>query len=310
MSTRLYEQMVLIRTLEDRLQELCLEGKAGDLHFNKGQEAIAVGVISALEPTDHTVTHHRTIAHAVAKGANLHKLVAEILGKATGYNGGRAGEMHLSIPDIRHAFSFQLVGTCVPVAVGLAWALRHYKKTREVVAVFFGDAASSNGAIHEALNIASIQHVPILLVCENNGLAGNVKRDRYLPTETVAERMAAYGFGPAWTLSKCPLRARKVDGNDVASVAREASEAIGNARELSSPMLLECETTRLCWHKQGQRDLRSKEELDELAKRDPIDAEAKRLEITMEQDLAIHSDAKKQVDDAIARAEADPYPEA
>jgi TPP-dependent pyruvate/acetoin dehydrogenase alpha subunit len=303
---KLYEKMVLIRTLEDRLQELCLEGKAGDLHFNKGQEAIAVGVISALEPTDHTVTHHRTIAHAVAKGADLHKLVAEILGKATGYNGGRAGEMHLSIPSIRHAFSFQLVGTCVPVAVGLAWALRHYQKTREVVAAFFGDAASSNGAIHEALTIASIQRVPILLVCENNGLAGNVKKDRYLPCEIgresgtldVHQRMGAYGIATSFC-----------DGNNVRHVQEDAREALDSIRERPHPRLLECNTERLCYHKQGQRDIRSKEELEKLAERDPIDAESKRLGLKEHDQALIRGVALNQVNEAIAKAEADSYPE-
>ena len=113
------EQMLRIRLLEDRLQELCLKGEAGDLHFNKGQEAIPVGVCAALRETDYVVTHHRTIAHAIAKAVPLRPLIAEVLGMAEGMNGGMGGEMHLSWMEARFAFSWQLVGTCVPVAAGI-----------------------------------------------------------------------------------------------------------------------------------------------------------------------------------------------
>src|SRR3990167_9800788 len=120
--TKLHDQMLLIRLLEDRLQVLCDQGLGTDLHFSKGQEAISVGVMAALRETDYVVTHHRTIAHAIARGVPMKSLVAELLGKAEGINGGYAGEMHLSFPFKRFMFSFQLVGTCVPVAAGLAWA--------------------------------------------------------------------------------------------------------------------------------------------------------------------------------------------
>jgi len=292
-----YETMVTIRCMEDRLQDLCFEGKAGDLHFSKGQEAISVGVCKALRPTDHIVTHHRTIAHAIAKGAELYPLVAEVLGKATGYNHGRAGEMHLSIPPIHYDFSFQLVGTCVPVAAGIAWALRYHHKTDDVVAVFFGDAASSNGAIHEALTIAALRRVPLLLICENNGLAGNVTPDKYLPTKTVSERMHAYG-----------IASDTVDGNDIVAVKEAATKALQIVRE-GAPFLLECHTTRLCWHKQGQRDMRSKEVLAELSKRDPIPREAIRIGLALDLQANIKEQALLQVNEAIAKAESDPLAE-
>src|SRR4029077_11854823 len=121
MTSDLFHTMLTIRLVEERLQAMCMRGEAGDLHFSRGQEAIATGVCAALRPTDHIVTHHRTIAHEIAKGAELYTLLAEILGKRTGCNGGIAGEMHISNPAIRHDFSFQLVGTCVPVSVGLAY---------------------------------------------------------------------------------------------------------------------------------------------------------------------------------------------
>lgn len=294
----LYKRMVTIRLVENKLQEYCFRGEAGDLHFSKGQEAISVGVCAALRPTDCIVTHHRTIAHEIAKGAPLHPLIAEILGKATGINKGLAGEMHINNPDIRHMFSFQLVGTCVPVAVGLAYALRYYRKTDDVVAVFFGDAATSNGQVHEALNIAKIKKVPLLLVCENNGLAGNIRKEYYLPTETVGERMLGYG-----------IYYMTIDGNDINQVVKTAKLVIESfVRSDSKPYLLEMNTTRLCCHKQGQGDIRSKEEIAKLAERDPLLVAERRMGVTQETKEKIWRDIEKEIDEVLIKVKEDPWP--
>ena len=261
------EQIVLVRYLEDCLQELCNEGLAGDLHFNKGQEALSVGVISELRPTDYVVTHHRTIAHAVAKGVPLKPLVAELLGKAAGLNGGMSGEMQLSDPASRFSFCWQLVGACVPVAAGLAWAVEYVHKTDDIVTLFHGDAATANGNWHEGMSLASLQKVPLLIICENNYIAGNVRPEHYIPTQTVRERAIAYG-----------VQARAVDGNNLEAVQDMARECIAYVREQRRPLFLECRTARLGRHKQGMGDLRSKDEMAELAKRDPM------LEIKMSED--------------------------
>jgi TPP-dependent pyruvate/acetoin dehydrogenase alpha subunit len=255
----LYRRMLTVRMLEERLLELCKDGLVGDLHFNRGQEAIAVGVCAALQPTDHIVTHHRTIAHQIARAAPLEPLIAELLGKKTGCNGGRAGEMHISNREIRHDFAFQLVGTCIPVAVGLAWALKYHHKTDEIVTVFFGDATSSNGQFHEGSTIAALKKVPLLMICENNHLAGNITPEYYLPTKTVRERMAAYG-----------IESMGIDGNNVLHVMSWAEMAADRVRRTGRPYLLEMDTERLCLHKIGQGDVRSKEHLTELAERDPL----------------------------------------
>ena len=210
----LYKQMVQIRVLEQGLQRLCDIGEGADLHFNRGQEAIAVGVCAVLRPTDYVVAHHRTIAHAVAKGVPLEALVGEVLGRPSGLSKGRAGEMHLSHPASRFMFSFQLVGTCVPVAAGLAWAVKNYKKTDDIVVVFHGDAATANGQWHEGVNLAAVQRVPLLLICENNGLAGNVRPEHYLPTKRVLDRMNGYGYTGGL-----------VDGNQVDKVRQYAAAA-------------------------------------------------------------------------------------
>ena len=257
--TVLQDQMFRIRLLEDRLQKLCDEGLGADLHFSRGQEGICVGVCAALRETDYLVTHHRSIAHAVAKGVPLHPLVAEVLGKADGLNGGVAGEMHLSYPASRFMFCWQLVGTCVPVAAGLVWAVKHHLKTDDIVVVFHGDAASANGQWHEGMNLAAVQKVPLLVVCENNHLAGNVRPEHYQPVWRVSKRASGYGIESA-----------VVNGNDVETVLKNAEYAVNYVRTKSLPFFLECNTTRLGRHKQGQGDLRTREEMEQLATQDPL----------------------------------------
>ncbi|MFQ6027737.1 MAG: thiamine pyrophosphate-dependent dehydrogenase E1 component subunit alpha [Dehalococcoidia bacterium] len=255
----LHEKMLLIRALEEKLQELCDVGEAGDLHFNRGQESIAVGACAALRETDYVVTHHRTIAHAVAKGVPLQPLVAELLGKSSGLNMGMAGEMHLSAPEQRFMFTFQLVGTCIPVAAGLAWAVKNYKKTDDIVTVFHGDAATANGQWHEGMNLAAVQQVPLLVICENNGLAGNIKSSHYQPVQTLTQRVRGYG-----------IDGFRIDGNCIEDVFEEVQRSAEYVRENCRPFFLECLTTRLCKHKQGQGDIRTADELAQLAERDPL----------------------------------------
>ncbi len=257
----LLDDMLLIRVVEDELQKLCDQGLGADLHFSKGQEAICVGVCAALRDTDYAVTHHRSIAHAIAKGVPLERLLAEILGKPNGINGGMAGEMHLSYPEKRFMFSWQLVGTCVPVAAGIAWAVKNYLKTDDVVVCFHGDAATANGQWHEGANLAAVQNLPLLLVCENNALAGNVTPEHYSPFAPYAQKARAGGYA---------IHPDQVDGNDVEAVWRTASRAVEYVRTNQRPAFLECHTTRLGRHKQGQGDLRSRDELARLAERDPL----------------------------------------
>ena len=294
---RLYKKMLTIRLLEDELQRLCLSGEAGDLHFNKGQEAISVGACAALGPGDYMVTHHRTIAHSIAKGVPLGPLVAELLGKATGINKGMAGEMHIRYPKLRYMFSFQLVGTCVSVAAGLAWAVKNYLKEENIVACFFGDAATSNAQAHEGINIASVRKAPLLLICENNGLAGNVRKEFYLPTDTVSERAAAYGIGSA-----------QVDGNHVSEVFKAVEKAAKLVRESSEPYMLEMKVERLSWHKQGQPDSRTKEEIAELAKRDPLPYEEKRLKVSREQKERFEKEINGEIRASVDAARKAPWP--
>lgn len=256
----LQRQMMQIRVLETVLQRLCDSGRLGaDLHFTTGQEACSVGVCNVLESRDLLVCHHRMIGWAVSKGVPMELLVAELLGKASGVNHGLAGEMHMQAMDYGFAHTFQLVGTVVPVAAGLAWALKHYKRNGGIAVAVFGDAATANGQFHEGLNIAATMGLPLLLVCENNHLAGNIRPEHYMPVDWVRQRAAGYG-----------IEACTVDGTDVEAVLVTARLAAGYVRSQSRPFLLECDTIRLGKHKQGQGDIRTKEEKQELALRDPL----------------------------------------
>jgi acetoin:2,6-dichlorophenolindophenol oxidoreductase subunit alpha len=288
--------MLTIRLVEDELQRLCLTGEASDLHFSKGQEAISVGVCSELRPTDYIVTHHRTISPAIARGFAMNPFMAEILGKATGINKGLAGEMHIRNPDLRFMFSFQLVGTCASVAAGLAWAVKHFKKEDAIVVVFLGDAATSNAQFHEGMNLAAVQEVPLLVIVEDNHLAGNIRPEFYLPAP-IEKRFESFG-----------IPASKADGNKVDEVMKAARAVIAEVRASGSPAALILDTTRLSWHKQGQRDVRSQAELNRLAKRDPLLYEEKRLGIDEATKAKLTKSIEKEIAGAVAYARASPIP--
>ena len=254
--TELRKQMVLIRVLEDRLQAMCDAGECtADLHLNIGQEAIPVGVCAALQPQDLVLTHHRMIAWALCKGVPLDVLVKELLH-------GAAGEMHFRAPEYGFLHSFQIVGTVVPVAAGVAWAMKHVQKTGGIVVAVCGEAATANGQFHEGLNIAAVQKLPLLLVVENNGLAGNVPLEYYSPfgyAVAGSARAAGYGVYP-----------ERADGNDVEDVRKRASQVRELVLRKQQPALLSCQTWRLGKHKQGMGDLRSKEEMELLREQDPL----------------------------------------
>jgi len=297
----LYKKMVLIRTLETRLLQLAEStGEVSDLHLNRGQEAISVGVCSVLRRDDYMVTHHRTIAHSIAKDMPLQPLADEILGRATGICGGRANEMHIRSPEIGYMFSFQLVGTAAPVAAGIAWASRYVRRENKVVALFTGDASTGNGQFLEGVNAASIRRVPLLIVIEDNHLAGNVTPNYYFPDRGgIKERLAAFGIDTV-----------RIDGNKIDEVVENAERIVNGVRSSSRPFGLICDTTRLLMHKLGQRDVRTQEEVSELSKRDPILYLEDKLALGEKEKMELKKGAESQVDEAIKIAHAAPWPEA
>ncbi len=208
------------------------------------------------------------------------------------------GQVHnIETTDNTYLVSNAVVHNCVPVAAGLAWAAKNFLKEDSIVAVFFGDAATGNAQTHEGLNIASVRKAPLLLICENNGLAGNVKKEYYLPTETVTERAASYG-----------IQASRIDGNHLDEVVETVTACAQIVRDRSEPYLVEMDTTRLSWHKQGQPDSRSKEEVAELAKRDPLLYEEKRINISQDQKKRLADEITKEIEGAVQAARAAPFP--
>ena len=259
--------------------------------MSTGQEAIAVGVCAALQPQDLLVVHHRMMGWALSKGVPLDLLVAELLGHPSGICGGKGGEMHMTAMKYGLAHSFQLVGTVIPVAAGVGWALKNYKKSDGIAVAVCGDAATANGQFHEGLNIAAVNKVPMLLIVENNGLAGNVRPEYYLPC-SIVER--AHGYG---------VTAGRVDGNHVDKVYEAVKLAAEWVREGSRPYLLECICTRLGKHKQGQGDIRPAAEIAKLALRDPLLYEEQRLKITGEVKEQLYAAAREEVMQAIGFAQ-------
>jgi len=295
----LYKKMVLIRNLETSLLQLAEStGEVSDLHLDRGQEAISVGVCSALRSDDYMVTHHRTIAHSIAKGMPLQPLVDEILGRGTGVCGGKANEMHIRSPEIGYLFSFQLVGTAAPVAAGIAWASRYVKHEDRVVALFVGDASTSNAQFLEGMNAAAIRKVPLLVVIENNHLAGNITPDYYFPENSgIRDRFNAFG-----------IESTSIDGNKIDEVVKSAKAAVDTIRVSSRPVGLICDTTRLLMHKIGQRDVRKPELVAELARRDPIAYAERMLGLEERQKKEVREEAESMVAKAISLAHEAPWP--
>ncbi|MGW5879074.1 thiamine pyrophosphate-dependent dehydrogenase E1 component subunit alpha [Nocardiopsis terrae] len=236
--SRMLREMVRIRTVETALAELYRDKQEmrTPTHFSVGQEATAVGVCSALRPTDRVYSGHRSHAPYLAKGGDLHAMVAELHGKRTGCAGGRGGSMHLTDPKAGF-MAASILGETIAVGTGTAWASA-MRGSDEVTAVFFGDGAAEEGVFHESLNFAALHGLPVLLVCENNGYSITSPLAARQPRgTTVWER--AHGYGVSSAL---------VDGNDVEAVHDAAVEAVRLCRSGRGPYLLELTTRRLLEH--------------------------------------------------------------
>ena len=265
---RMYETMVLIRRFDEEVMHLTnYRGVVpGRLHSCIGQEAVAVGACSALREQDWIISTHRGQGHCIAKGAEISKMLAEFLGKATGYCKGNGGVMHVAEPSKGILGTTGIVGSGIPIAVGAGLAMR-YKGTGQVILCFFGDGAANTGAFHEGLNLAAIWDLPVVFLCENNQYAETTPVSRTMRIPDISRRALAYG-----------LRGATVDGNDVVAVYREAWTAVHRARVGEGPSLIEAKTYRIRGHYEGEpADYRSDREIEEWKGRDPIDRLRTRL---------------------------------
>lgn len=241
-------KMILIREFENTISKYKFNGKIyGSVHCCNGQEAVAVGVCSALKKRDYVVTNHRPHGHIIAKGAPIKSLMAEIFGKSTGCNGGKGGSMHLNSAEFGVTMASAIVGSGIPVACGNAFSSK-YKKDKKVTVVFFGDGSANEGVLHECLNLASIWNLPIVFVLEDNDLAITVQTKNTSSCKSYVELAKYYG-----------IKGSVVDGQDIEKIYNESLIATEMVREQSCPFFIYAKTYRFQEHAEGQFYLRMRQ---------------------------------------------------
>jgi pyruvate dehydrogenase E1 component alpha subunit len=294
----LLKGMLRIRRFEERCAQLYQAEKIrGFLHLYIGEEAVAVGVMGALEPGDAVVATYREHGHALARGLDPGAVMAEMYGKQQGCSGGRGGSMHLFDAATRFYGGNAIVGGGLPVAVGLALADR-LSGRRGVTAVFFGEGAVAEGEFHEAMNLAALWDLPVLFCCENNLYAMGTALDRSESQTRLTLKAASYEM-PAWD----------VDGMDVLAVEEAAQKAVESVRAGGGPHFLELRTYRFRAHSMFDPELyRSRDEVEDWRKRDPLESFKERLVADggLDDDTwaAMEAEVTAEVDDAVAFAEA------
>ncbi len=262
----LYRKLLTVRRAEERLGTLFSDGEVpGFIHLSIGQEAVSVGIMSALGDADTIASTHRGHGHAIAKGMPLEGFFSELLARDEGLCRGRGGSMHVADMSVGMLGANGIVGAGLSIALGSA--LAHKTLGRDACAVaFFGDGALAEGLVHECMNLAALWKLPLLFVCENNGWG------EFLPTSKqlsfrLADLAATYGIAH-----------RLVDGNDVVAVAAAAEAVVPGIRAGSGPAVLECMTTRVRGHFEGDaQKYRDPDEIEALAARDPLRISAERL---------------------------------
>jgi pyruvate dehydrogenase E1 component alpha subunit len=291
-------QMLRVRRFEERCAELYSAGKIrGFLHLYVGEEAVAVGSIPLLRPEDALVSTYREHGHALVRGVPMRAVMAEMYGVVEGCSGGRGGSMHLFDAERRFFGGSAIVGGGLPLAVGLALADR-MRGLDHVTACFFGDGATAEGVFHESANLASLWHLPVVFLCENNQYAMGTRLDRYAAQTDLALRGASYEM-PAW----------RVDGMDVDAVASATEHASEIVRGGGGPVFLELVTYRFRAHSMYDADrYRDKAELEAWRARDPIPAHVARAtaagRLAQDDVDALEREVIDEVDDAVAFAEA------
>jgi TPP-dependent pyruvate/acetoin dehydrogenase alpha subunit len=259
MADMLYK-MYCARIFERRLEDLFSAGEIkGSTHLGIGQEGCAVGVVAGIEKDDLMMSNHRGHCHCIAKGADLGRMMAEMMGKATGFCKGMGGSLHVVDIEGGNYGANGIVGAAIPISTGIAFAVKR-EGSPKVVVDFFGDGASNSGTFHESLNMAALWNLPIIYVCENNQYAMSTPTEKAVSVPDIADRAAGYG-----------IPGKVVDGNDVLEVMNNVKKAAKRAREGKGPMLLELKTYRWSGHSRND-DLiyRTREEEDEWKTKDPI----------------------------------------
>jgi pyruvate dehydrogenase E1 component alpha subunit len=294
---QMLERMMLIRAYEEKLAAMQAEGKAAGTCTAVGQEASAVGAIAALNEHDLILTNHRSAGHLLARGADPGRMMAEVLGRSSGYCKGKSGSLHISVKELGVVLTSTIVGGELSLATGVALSQTMLKRPG-IVACFFGDGAACEGVFHESLNLASVWKLPILYICENNQWQAFVHRNETMVGEHVSAHAAGYGIASA-----------VVDGNDVQAMRGAALEAAVRVRETGQPFLLEAMTYRMRGHfEPDDQAYVDREELRRWQQRDPIARLSKALAESAADSDAMRSRVEQQIAAATEFALNSPFP--
>ena len=298
----LLRAMWIIRAFEEKVSALYAAREiVGLLHLGIGQEAVAVGACSLLRSDDYVFGGHRSHGHAIAKGADVDRLMAELSGRASGYCAGKGGSMHIVAIDVGFVTATGVVGGTIPLALGAAFAAKE-KNKGQIALVFFGDGAGQAGPFHESLNIASLWQLPVIFICENNGYAEFTP----LSVHTKVERLAAHAKTYA-------IPSSTVDGNDLLAVRAAMTSAVARARAGKGPSFVECLTHRMRGHYEGDpAKYRELSQLAEWKKKDPIARFARALKnkkaLTDPEIEKIEREARERIEKAAEFALSSPWP--
>ena len=300
-------RMVRIRFFEERVIQMVERGEiVGAAHSYIGEEAVAVGACLALRDDDWMTGNHRSHGHPIAKGGDVKRAMAELLGKATGFCKGKGGSMHLADFSIGILGESGILGSAIPTAVGAALGSKLQGNDR-VAVPFFGDGASNEGAFHESINLAAIWKLPVVFLCENNQYAVSSSFKTMVASENISDRAAAYNIPGVL-----------VDGQDVIAMYEAVTVAVARARAGDGPSLIEGRTYRYYDHSLGLNRIvrapyRDEEEVEQWKARDPIKIHKERL---LSQDIAtqaeidqLEQEVMQQIDEAVEFATESPYPE-
>jgi pyruvate dehydrogenase E1 component alpha subunit len=299
----LLHQMERIRAFEEMAEQLYMRGLVhGTMHLSIGQEASAVGAVAALAPGDFILSTHRGHGHCIAKGADLGRMMAEFMGKETGYCRGRGGSMHIADVQGGNLGANGIVAGGLPIAAGVGMSMQLQGRS-DICLAFFGDGAANEGAFHESLNMAAIWKLPVVFWCENNVYAMSMSVHDSVPTATISERATAYSM-PGLT----------IDGNDLEAAYAASVEATARARRGDGPSLIEARTYRWRGHSKSDRNLyRTQDEIAEWKTRDPIIRLRERMLAAGMIDAAaadaISARVRDEIAAAVAFAESSPDPD-
>lgn len=302
LNRELLYSMLLQRRFEERCAEMYAIGRIGGFcHLYIGQEAVSTGIISLLRPDDYIITTYRDHGQALARGMTPRAVMSELFGRQDGCAKGKGGSMHMFDKQLGFLGGHGIVGGHVPIAAGVGFAIR-YRGGDQVIACFMGESVVNTGAFHEALNMAALWKLPCVFIIENNRYGMGTALERASSIHDIYKRGASYD-----------MPRDVVDGQDVLAVRKAMTEAIDRARKESMPTLLEVRTYRFMGHSMSDAvsgTYRTKEELEQYLKRDPIALHRQRMEeageISTAEVTAMDEEIKKLVQDSIDFAEASP----